>query len=57
MLELLQEQLKEYWKRYKQNEAECIQLMKEGKEWKETDMSNYDKPKSKKKIYIPGVRI
>jgi len=36
MLELLKEQLKEYWKQYKQNESECIQLMKEGKEWKET---------------------
>ena len=36
MLELLKEQLQDYLKQMKENEAECIQLMKEGKEWQET---------------------
>lgn len=36
MLELLKEQLQEYFNQMKKNEAECIQLMKEGKEWQET---------------------
>lgn len=36
MLELLKEQLQDYLKQMKENESECIQLMKEGKEWQET---------------------
>ena len=36
MLELLKEQLQDYLKQMKENEAECIKLMKEGKEWQET---------------------
>lgn len=36
MLELLKEQLKDYLKQMEENKAECIQLIKEGKEWKET---------------------
>ena len=35
MLELLKEQLKDYLEQKKVIEDECIQLMKEGKEWKE----------------------
>lgn len=35
MLELLKEQLKDYLEQKKAIETECIQLMKEGKEWKE----------------------
>lgn len=35
MLELLKEQLQDYLEQKKAIEAECIQLMKEGKEWKE----------------------
>lgn len=35
MLELLKEQLKDYLEQKKAIEAQCIQLMKEGKEWKE----------------------
>ena len=35
MLELLKEQLQDYSEQKKAIEAECIQLMKEGKEWKE----------------------
>lgn len=35
MLELLEEQLQDYLEQKKAIEAECIQLMKEGKEWKE----------------------
>ena len=35
MLELLKEQLKDYLARLKENQAECIKLMKEGKEWQE----------------------
>lgn len=35
MLELLHEQLKDYLDQLKAIEDECIQLMKEGKEWKE----------------------
>ena len=34
MLELLEEQLQDYLEQKKAIEAECIQLMKEGKEWK-----------------------
>lgn len=36
MLELLKEQLQDYLKQMKENEAECIQLMKKDKEWQET---------------------
>ena len=36
MIELLKEQLQDYLKQFKENEAECIHLMKEGKEWQET---------------------
>jgi len=36
MIELLKEQLQDYLKQMKENESECIQLMKEGKEWQET---------------------
>jgi hypothetical protein len=36
MIELLQEQLKDYLAQSKAIEDECIRLMKEGKEWKET---------------------
>jgi hypothetical protein len=36
MLELLHEQLKDYLAQSKAIEDECIQLMKEGKEWEET---------------------
>lgn len=36
MIEILKEQLQDYLKQLKENEAECIQLMKEGKEWQET---------------------
>lgn len=35
MLELLKEQLQDYLKQMKENEVECIQLMKEGEEWQE----------------------
>ena len=35
MLELLAEQLKDYLAQKKAIETECIQLMKEGKEWEE----------------------
>ena len=35
MIELLTEQLKDYLVQKKTIEAECIKLMKEGKEWKE----------------------
>lgn len=36
MLELLKEQLQDYLKQLEENKDECIQLIKEGKEWKET---------------------
>jgi hypothetical protein len=35
MLDLLKEQLSEYLKQKKAIDEECIQLMKDGKEWKE----------------------
>lgn len=35
MKELLKEQLIEYQLQFNQNQAECIALMKEGKEWQE----------------------
>ncbi len=35
MIELLKEQLKDYLAQFKAIEDECIQLMKEGKEWKD----------------------
>lgn len=35
MLELLKEQLQKYLEQKKAIDAECIQLMKEGKEWQD----------------------
>lgn len=35
MLELLKLQLQDYLKQLKENKTECLQLMKEGKEWQE----------------------
>ena len=35
MKELLKEQLIEYQNKFNVNQAECISLMKEGKDWKE----------------------
>jgi len=36
MIELLRCQLNDYIAQMKKNRAECLLLMKEGKEWKET---------------------
>ena len=35
LVDLLKEQLKEYLEQKKAIDSECIQLMKDGKEWKE----------------------
>jgi hypothetical protein len=35
IVDLLKEQLAEYMEQFKANQSECIQLMKEGKEWEE----------------------
>jgi hypothetical protein len=35
IVDLLKEQLADYMEQFKINQSECIQLMKEGKEWQE----------------------
>ena len=35
MLDLLKEELMEYYKKFEANKKECIQLMKENKPWQE----------------------